>query len=99
MKIDPATKSFLGQVELGLDAQQFFRSNVGQFILKRCQEIVLASFHKLKNTDPSKIEEIRQLQSDIKRAEIFPQWFGELIAAGKEAEKYIDNRDKGDIDE
>ena len=87
--MDEDTLRFVKQVELGLDAQQFFESKLGQELLRRSQEQVLNAFEKWKRSNPEDAKEQRDLQMEVRVAERFPQWIGEMIAKGKSVEDAI----------
>ena len=72
-------------VEFGLDCQQFLDSKIGKYLLHRAEQDVEAGIEALKNVDASQIERVRQIQSDVKRAESFMYWMAEAITAGAEA--------------
>ena len=84
--MDDHVHEFLGEVELGLDARQFYESKLGQEILRRSQEKMLNAIEKWKKSDPENPTQQRELLMEVKVAELFPQWLGELITTGRTAE-------------
>ena len=84
--MDDHVQDFLGEVELGLDARQFYESKLGQEILRRAQEKMLNAIEKWKKSDPENSIQQRELLMEVKVAELFPQWFGELMQKGRSAE-------------
>lgn len=84
--MDDHVKDFLGDVGLGLDALKFFESKLGQEILRRSQEKMLNAIEKWKKSDPENPIQQRELLMEVKVAELFPQWLGELITTGRTAE-------------
>ena len=74
---------------LGIEAEAFLATPVGQYLQQRVREEVAEALMELKTITPNDTSRIIELQNNIWRAESFNAWFGELITSGWEAEKEI----------
>lgn len=71
------------QIELGLDAEQFFHTKLGQYLEKRAMDSALEAMQSLKTCDPTDDKTIRALQNAVFRAESFVMWIDEAIKEGE----------------
>lgn len=79
----------MGVAHLGIEAEAFLTTPVGQYIQKRAQQEIDDAVDLLKVADPCDHQQITRLQNIIWRGESFNAWFIELINSGWEAEKEI----------
>lgn len=77
----------LQQIEIliGDDADAFFQSDIGQYIIGRAQQDRDEALAGLKNIDPENAKEIRNLQNKIYIAESSLGWLQEMLIAGRQA--------------
>jgi hypothetical protein len=71
-------------IVLGADAEEFLRSDVGQYILARSEQEIIENLGELRNADPTEQDEIRKLQGNINVAEKAVVWLQQAIEEGKE---------------
>ncbi len=82
---EPDGRLLLAEAELGEDAMQFSRSDLGRYMIGRAN-IELADLNdKLKSTFPLRWRRIMQLQNEIWRREKFKQYLLEAIQSGRSA--------------
>jgi hypothetical protein len=80
-------------VEFGLDVEQFLKSPIGRYLLKKAGEERIDALADLVAVSPGDPEQIRALQSIIKRADSLLFWLNDAIQAGKNAEAQLDPRE------
>jgi microcompartment protein CcmL/EutN len=76
---------------LGKDAEDFFKSDIGRYVLARSNEEVEEAVEQLKVTPADQVAEIRDLQLTISKAEGAVQWLNEQIIAGNQALQQLEN--------
>ena len=76
-------------VQFGERVQQFLRSDIGQYLLDRSKAEIDDALQRLKDVEPQNSNEIRQLQSIVKRNESVEQWLGEALQAGWDAKNIL----------
>ena len=79
---------------LGRDAQDFLNSDIGRFLIGRCEQEIADARNKLDIVSPWRRNRIRQLQNEIWRAKSLQSWLIELIQAGEQAEQMLDEQDE-----
>lgn len=84
----------MAEAVLGRDAEEFLKSELGQFILGRCEVEIADAQHKLARVASWRRRRIQELQNEIWRAETMKGWFAELIQNGRAAEAALDDRDR-----
>ncbi len=72
------------EIILGDDADIFFETALGKYIIGRAQEESDEAAQKLKTVDPENAKEIKELQFIIQKAEAAPIWLHEAILAGRQ---------------
>lgn len=80
----------MAEAILGRDAEDFVRSELGQYILARAKREKQEAQDKLNKTFPWRRRRIQELQNEIWRAESLEAWICELIMDGRNAEKVLD---------
>lgn len=76
-------------VKLGLDAESFVKSDLGQYLLERAATESLSSLEQLKDIDPSDTDKIRKIQAICKRMDDLQRWITEAINEGNNAYQQI----------
>lgn len=71
--------------KFGMEAEDFIKSPIGQYLLNRSLEEIDNAFKELKAVNPHDYQRVQELQNTIKRNESVELWLGEIIATGKEA--------------
>lgn len=75
---------------MGDQAEKFFKTDLGEYLLTRVDDIIETERRKLEEEDPSKREAIQKIQNEIWRARKFQSWLGELIIDGQQARELIE---------
>jgi hypothetical protein len=81
------------QIEMGALADQFWKSELGQYVFGRCQQIMERCKAELVTVDPEDHQAIRKLQNEIHRAGAVPGFFNELLDDYRNALDVIESND------
>ena len=93
--LDPSTRTLIAEVDLGSQANEFLRSDLGRHLVGCLkQEIVLAQ-DALSTTSPWRFLKVQELQNRIWRAKYMLVWLKELLAGGKSAQSAL-NENEGE---
>lgn len=82
-------RELLAEVDLGLQAEAFFRSDIGKYMRGRAEAMSVELTEDLKKVDPENAKAVRDLQNKIWLADNFIEWIGELIIGGRNAEQAL----------
>lgn len=74
---------------LGKEAQEFLESDIGRYIVGRCDQEIQEAQDKLNTVSSWRRNRIVQLQNEIWRARSVKGWIGELIQAGEQAKQIL----------
>ena len=80
--IDEADRIKHAERVLGTQANSFFESDLGQYIVGRSAETVQENYDMLADADPEDIKTIRQCQQNIAIAKIGLHWINEALGLG-----------------
>lgn len=80
------SREVAAQISLGLDAEAFLRSKLGEHLTERAISSAMSAMDELKTVDPDDTKRVRALQNEIYRAESVQCWIAEAIEAGRRAE-------------
>jgi hypothetical protein len=69
------------RMAMGEAAEAFIRGDLGQYILRRCQEEVEAAWKRFETIDPTDVPAIMELQASIRVAKAVPGFMVDLINA------------------
>lgn len=84
--LDPATRTLVAEVDLGGQAQDFLRSDLGRHLIGCLhQEVVLAQ-EELAKVAAWRWRRIRDLQNRIWRAQFMLSWLRDLLVGGRSAQ-------------
>lgn len=76
-------------IQLGDEALSFISSNLGNYMIDKARAEAFDAMTTLKTIDPTKADEIRQLQNIVQRAENFEAWLAEAYQSGQNAEEQL----------
>ena len=94
--LDPTTRGLVAEVDLGNQARDFLRSDLGRHLMGCLnQEIILAQ-EELASVWPWRKRRIQQLQNRIWRSQFFLSWLRDLILSGKSADGALNEAEHGD---
>ena len=94
LELDPESRTLFVEAALGRDAIDFFRSDIGRYLVGCAQQEYAIASAKLKNTAFWRKRRIQQLQNEIWRAEMFMVWLRDLIIRGKASEVQLEDREE-----
>ncbi|MBF0109267.1 MAG: hypothetical protein HQL76_08835 [Magnetococcales bacterium] len=83
---EDSRRIWLAEVDLGLQCQKFFTSDVGRYLLGRAAQEIQEARDLLEQVHHEETGSVRQLQNRIWRARSFITWIDEAIRDGEEAE-------------
>lgn len=89
MEID----ALFDQAILGEQLDNFWRSDVGNFVLAKAEREYIMALGSLVEVDPSDTKAILKHQSDAKRASSIKQWLSEGITQGLKAKEILEDRE------
>lgn len=82
--------ALMAEAILGRDAEEFARSELGQYILKRCDMEIDDAQDELCKVSSWRRRKIQELQNKVWRSKSMKTWLGELISNGRSAEAALD---------
>lgn len=85
-QLDPTSKLLVAEVDLGLQARDFMRSDLGRHLVGCLQQEMLLAQEALSKTFPWRWRRISELQTRIWRAQFMLSWLRELLVSGRAAE-------------
>jgi hypothetical protein len=84
----------MAEAILGRDAEDFCKSELGRFILGRCDQEIDEAQDKLSRVSAWRRRRIQELQNDIWRAKSLKGWLVELIQNGRQAEAALEEAER-----
>lgn len=94
--LDPSTRTLVAEVDLGAQAADFVRSDIGRHLIGCLkQEIVLAQ-DALSSTSPWRFLKVQELQNRVWRAKFMLVWLRELLIGGKSARSALNETESGE---
>lgn len=82
----------MAEAILGRDAEEFLNTELGRYIVGRCEQEIAEAQDQLARVSPWRRRRIQALQNDIWRANSMRAWLGELIAGGRAAEAALEEQ-------
>jgi hypothetical protein len=79
----------IAEAMLGRDAAEFLASDVGRYLIGRCEQEANEAMQALSTVSAWRRNRIRQLQNEVWRAQSVKSWLIELITAGRQAEAIL----------
>lgn len=79
----------MAEAVLGRDAAEFLASDIGRFVVGRCDQERDEALSLLATVSPWRRNRIRQLQNQVWRAESMKAWLVGLVTAGRQAEAVL----------
>lgn len=77
--------ALIAAAEIGEEARAFLESDLGKYIIGVAQQEAQLALEKLAEIDPSRIEEVRKTQNEVRVARMFEQWLLEALHDGEQA--------------
>ena len=88
-ELDPEAKTAFAEAILGKDAEEFFHSDLGRYLIGCAQQEYSEAGAKLKKTPWFRVFRITELQNEMWRAENFMVWLRDLIIQGRAANNLL----------
>lgn len=82
------------QIDMATLADEFWKTELGQYVFGRCEQIITNAKNQLVRVDADDSEAIRKLQQEIFRAGAVPGFFNELLAEGRQALEVLESTDE-----
>jgi hypothetical protein len=83
----------LATIELGKAAEEFLQSEVGQYVIGRCKQIIDSAKNKLALVEPTDAKAVAKLQNEVWRAGAVPGFLNELLTEGWQARNVVETND------
>jgi hypothetical protein len=83
--MDLETRTLYAEVVLGQDVDEFFKSDIGRYVIGRSLEVVQECTEKLKTVRPDYKNKVKDLQNRIFQAEAALKWLNEALIIGRES--------------
>ena len=87
------------RADIGIDAETFKRTQLGQFILGHCERMAEEYTSKLKRVDPNNVNLVREYQNEIWKHEAFENFLDEAISSGHAAVNNLQKMEAFEDDE
>ena len=86
-----SSDTLIAEAVLGKDAEEFLTGQIGRYILGRCDEEIADAHRLLAHVSPWRRDRIRQLQTQVWRAQSMKDWLAELIVNGRQATALLED--------
>ena len=93
LESEEAADPLFEKARLGVEAETFLGSNVGQYLIKRAEEEIEAAYKRLAECDPFDQALVAHLQNKVRVARAVPQWLAECINEGNLSEDMMRERE------
>ena len=94
--LDPTTRTLVAEVDLGDQAREFLRSDLGRHLVGCLQQEIEVAQSQLNKTASWRRRKIQDLQNRGWRAQFMLSWLRELILSGKAADGALKEVDHGE---
>lgn len=84
-------KALLAAAFMGEEAENFCRSDVGEYLLGRAKQAEQEAMEALATVSTFRRNRIRALQNEVWRARSFQGWLAELITDGRMARQQLES--------
>lgn len=92
--MDTEERRLYAEAVLGKDAEQFFQTELGQYVLGRSMQESEEVTAELKVTAPEDTNKVRELQNQIQVCEKTLIWLNQAIIEGKQAKAQLELKDE-----
>lgn len=84
-ELDPVTRTLVAEVDLGEQAKEFARSDLGRHFIGVAMQEIASAQTALATTSPWRFWKVQELQNRIWRANFLLSWIRELVISGRSA--------------
>lgn len=92
--LDPESRSLAAEFDMGEQAEEFFFSDIGRYMVGAAKQDLQDAHMKLAKTLPFRWRRIQALQNDIKVSEQFLLYLRDLVIRGRAAGQALETRDE-----
>lgn len=78
---------------LGKQVDEFFKSDVGDYLIKNIDSEILSGYNDLKSVSFSNTDAVRIAQNKVWRAEALKEWLTQAVTAGVRAMQVLESRE------
>jgi hypothetical protein len=79
---------------LGEQVEQFFKSDIGKYLLDHAAQQEAQGLEELRRVDCKNVEAVWNAQNKVWLAEKFRTWLGDAIQAGLKAQMILEDREE-----
>ena len=94
--LDPTTRTLVAEVDLGVQARDFVRSDLGRHLIGCLHQEVLLASEELEGVATWRRRRIQDLQNRVWRSKFMLAWLRDLILSGKSADGALQEVEHGD---
>ena len=95
-RLDPTTRTLVAEVDLGYQARDFMRSDLGRHLIGCLHQEILVAQDELSKTFFLRFWKIQHLQNQIWRSQFMLGWLRDLILSGKSADGALQEHEHGE---
>lgn len=95
-ELDPATRTLVAEVDLGIQAKEFLASDLGKHFVGCAMQEIAEAQEKLATCAAWRTRKITELQNRIWRANFLLSWLRELLISGKSAANAVEEGESGE---
>lgn len=88
-----SVETLYAEAVLGRDAAEFLASDIGRYIIGRCEQEIAEAQDQLSTVAWWRHRRIKQLQNQVWRARSMRDWLAELVTNGHQAEQVLEAED------
>lgn len=86
----------LTEARIGIEAEQFLRTSVGQYLIGRAELEEREALESLGEVDPENAKAVREAQFRLQVARAVPRWLSDAIQSGRIAQTVIEAEENND---
>ena len=86
--------ALVNQAVLGEQLDQFWKSEIGNYLLAKVERECIIALDQLSSVDPTSPDKVREYQNSYWRAMSFKSWMEDGIVAGMKAKEILEERDE-----
>ena len=94
--LDPTTRTLVAEVDLGNQARDFMRSELGRHLVGCLNQEMMLAQDELNKVLFWRIFKVKELQNQIWRAQFMLNWLRDLILSGKSADGALQESEHGE---
>lgn len=94
--LDPTTRTLVAEVDLGMQARDFMRSDLGRHLVGCLNQEILLAQEELDKVATWRRRRIQDLQNRVWRSKFMLSWLRDLILSGKSADGALQEVEHGD---